>query len=379
MPATTSLSHPSRLEISRGAIRSNVMTLLSLVKPSELCVVVKANAYGHGSVEVAKIAVASGASMLGVARVSEARALREAGLSCPILLLSEPAPGEFSACADLDVEVTVYSPDTIAALNLLGSRSRRVRCHLDIDTGMGRVGCTPSEAPRLAAEISAASGLELAGISTHFASADEVNSAPSVAQLQSFEAALHQCRANGISWKHTHAANSAAAITFEEARFSMVRCGIAVYGVHPRDGASTEMASELGLVPAARFVSEVSFVKEVPAGQAISYGGTWTAPHATRIVTVPLGYADGVRRDLAMLGGEVLIGSGKFRIVGRVTMDQLMVDVGEADVTVGHEVVIFGRLGKQELSANELAARLHTIPYELFCAIGQRVERTYVP
>lgn len=159
----------------------------------------------------------------------------------------------------------------------------------------------------------------------------------------------------------------------------MVRCGIAVYGVHPRDGASTEMASELGLVPAARFVSEVSFVKEVPAGQAISYGGTWTAPHATRIVTVPLGYADGVRRDLAMLGGEVLIGSGKFRIVGRVTMDQLMVDVGEADVTVGDEVVIFGRLGKQELSANELAARLHTIPYELFCAIGQRVERTYVP
>ncbi len=274
--------------------------------------------------------------------------------------------------ATLDLRATVYSPTGIEAA--AATRSP-LRIHLKLDTGMHRVGADPADALSLARSVVEHPGLELEAVWTHCAVADDPSRSFTAEQLARLDAVLAELAAAGIDVPMTHAANSAGAIAHPAARRSLVRCGIAVYGIDP----SPELAGALPLRPALRLRSEVSFVKRVAAGEGVSYGLHHTFEWPTTVATVPIGYADGVRRRLGLLGQEVLIGGHRRPVVGVVTMDQLMVDCGDEPVAVGDEVVLLGRQDGEEIRAVDWAAALGTIGYEITCAIGPRVPRHHHP
>jgi alanine racemase len=362
---------PSWAEVDLGAVAHNVGLLVERAAPAAVCAVVKADAYGHGAVPVARAALDAGATWLAVALVEEAAELRADGIDAPILLLSEARPDEFADVAALDLRPTVYTPVGIAAAAATGAP---LRLHLKVDTGMHRVGAAPDEALHLARSVVEDPRLELEAVWTHCAVADEPERRFTAEQLGRLDAVLAELSAAGIEVPMTHAANSAAAIAHPAARRSLVRCGIAVYGVDP----SAELAGTLPLRPALTLRSEVSFVKRVAAGEGISYGLHHTFDRETTVATVPVGYADGVRRRLGLLHQQVLIGGRRRPIAGVVTMDQLMVDCGDDPVTAGDEVVLIGRQGDEAVRATEWAAALETIGYEITCAIGPRVPRRYL-
>ncbi len=361
---------PTWAEVDLGAVAHNVALLVERAAPAEVCAVVKADGYGHGAVPVATAALEAGAAWLAVALVEEAVVLREAGITAPILLLSEARPTEFAEVAALDLRATVYTPVGVAAAAATGAP---LRLHIKVDTGMHRVGAAPDEVLALARSVVEHPDLELEAVWTHCAVADEPERAFTAEQLDRFDAVLAELAAAGIDVPLTHAANSAGAIAHPAARRSLVRCGIAVYGIDP----SPELAGALPLRPALRLRSEVSFVKRVAAGEGVSYGLHHTFDRETTVATVPIGYADGVRRRLGLLHQEVLIGGRRRPIVGVVTMDQLMVDCGDDPVAVGDEVVLLGRQGDEEVQATDWAAALDTIGYEITCAIGPRVPRRH--
>jgi alanine racemase len=252
-------------------------------------------------------------------------------------------------------------------------RPAPVPVHLKVDTGMHRVGCHPEHATDLAELVASRAELRLQGVCTHFAVADEPASMYTTGQVTQFEAIRAELAGRGIQPELVHAANSAGLLTQPTARYDLVRVGIALYGVAP----APELDGRVPLHPAMRLESKVAHVKELPAGARISYGLRYELPRAARIATVPAGYADGVPRNLAAVGGEVLVGGHRRPIAGTVTMDQLMVDVGDADVVPGDEVVLLGRQGNAEITAQEWAVRLGTIAYEIVCGIGSRVPRAY--
>jgi alanine racemase len=362
---------PTWAEVDLGAVAHNVALLTERAAPAEVWAVVKADGYGHGAVPVARAALDAGARGLAVALVEEAVVLRDAGIDAPVLLLSEARPDEFVEVAALDLQPAVYSPAGIAAAAAVG---RPLRVHLKVDTGMHRVGADPHDAVELARSIVAAPTLTLEGLWTHCAVADEPSRPFTAEQLERFDHALADLAAEGIRPVVTHAANSAGAIAHPDARRTLVRAGIAVYGVDP----SPDLAGELPLRPVLRLRSEVSFVKRVAEGEAISYGLHHTFDREATVATVPIGYADGVRRRLGLLHQEVLIRGRRHPIVGVVTMDQLMVDCGDEAVEVGDEVVLLGRQGDEEVTAAEWAERLGTIGYEITCGIGPRVPRRHL-
>jgi alanine racemase len=338
-------------------------------------VVVKADGYGHGAVETANVALAAGAARLAVALAEEGTALRAAGVDAPILLLSEPPASDAAAVVAERLEPTVYTETGIAALAAATPQGERLRVHLKVDTGMFRVGCTPGDAVRLAKEIVADGRLALASVWTHLAVADEPDDPFTAEQVARYREVLTALDGAGIEVPLRHAANSAGALAHPESRFDMVRCGIAVYGIPP----SGPLAGVVELRPALRLVSSVAHLKVVPAGSAISYGRRYAVERPSHIATVPIGYADGVRRALSSTGGEVLIGGRRRPIAGTVTMDQLMVDLGDDEtVSVGDEVVLIGRQGDAEITATEWADRLDTIGYEVVCGIGTRVPRRWM-
>ena len=363
---------PTWAEVDLGAVAHNVALLVERAAPAEVCAVVKADGYGHGAVPVARAALEAGADWLAVALVEEAVLLREAGVDGPILLLSEARPAEFAEVAALDLRATVYSPTGIEAAAATGAT---LRIHLKVDTGMHRVGAAPADALALARSVQAHPNLALEAVWTHCAVADEPERAFTAKQLDRFDAVLADLAAAGIEVPLAHAANWAGSIAHPAARRSLVRCGIAVYGIDP----SPELAGALPLRPALQLRSEVSFVKRVAAGEGVSYGLRHTFDRPTTVATVPVGYADGVRRRLGLLHQEVLIGGRRHPIVGVVTMDQLMVDCGEDPVEVGDQVVLLGRQGDDEIRAEEWAAALDTIGYEITCVLGPRVPRRYLP
>jgi alanine racemase len=362
---------PTWAEVDLGAVAHNVGLLIERSAPAEVWAVVKADGYGHGAVPVSRAALGAGAHGLAVALVEEAAVLREAGIDAPVLLLSEARPDEFEAVAELDLEAAVYTPEGIAAAAAVG---RPVRVHLKVDTGMHRVGARPEDLAGLARSIVDAPTLELAGVWTHCAVADEPDRPFTAEQLGRFDEALAALAGEGIEPPRTHAANSAGAIAHPDARRSLVRAGIAVYGIAP----SAQLADALPLRPVLRLRSEVTMVKRVAAGEGVSYGLHHTFEQDATVATIPIGYADGVRRRLGLLGQEVLVGGRRRPIVGVVTMDQLMVDCGDDPVAVGDEVVLLGRQGDEEVLATEWAERLGTIGYEITCALGPRVPRRHV-
>ncbi|CAN5765496.1 alanine racemase [soil metagenome] len=370
---------PVWADVDLGAVTANVEALRALVGPSLFCAVVKADGYGHGAVPVARAALAGGADLLGVALVAEGTELREAGLSAPVLVLSQASPDELDQLVAADLEATAYTAAGVQGLAAAALRAdrrgdRAVRVHLKVDTGMHRVGAQPHEVVGLAAAIVADPGLVLASVFTHCAVADEPQDAFTAEQVRRYRASLAQLAEAGIEVPLRHAANTAAAIAHPDARFDLVRCGIGIYGLDP----SPELAGRASLRPAMALRSRVSHVKRVAAGEGISYGLRYRPEREATIATVPLGYADGMPRRLFATGGEVLLGGRRRPIAGTVTMDQFLVDCGDDPVAVGDEVVLLGEQGGQRIGAEEWARLLGTISYEIVCGISTRVPRRYL-
>jgi alanine racemase len=377
MPSEAHGLRPVWGQVDLDAVRANTRVLAELARPALLLAVVKADAYGHGAVPVARAALEAGATWLGVALVEEGAALRDAGIDAPILVLAEPAPAAASAVVAHRLTPVVYTPVGIEALAkavVEAGGDVPVSVHLKVDTGMHRVGCRVEDALGLVAAIGARPELTLEGICTHLAVADEPDHPYTTDQVERFDALLDDLEQAGVRPPLAHAANSAGLLANPRVHYDLVRVGIALYGIPPSD----EMADRTELAPVLSLRARVSHVKELPAGSRVSYGLRYELDRAGRIATVPVGYADGVPRNLGLVGGEVLVRGRRFPVAGTVTMDQLMVDVGTAPVEVGDDVVLLGRQGDEEITAGEWARRLGTIAYEIVTGIGPRVPRRYV-
>ncbi|MGZ4689013.1 MAG: alanine racemase [Acidimicrobiia bacterium] len=364
------------VEIDLGAVRDNVAALVRFAAPAQVLAVVKADGYGHGAVPIARAALEAGATWLGVALVEEGVELRHAGIGGPVLVLSEPAPEAAAAVVEHDLTPVVYTAggiDSLAKAVVDLGTDVTVPVHLKVDTGMHRVGASPEEAVALAQRVIERTELDLGGVCTHLAVADEPDDPYTAEQLVRFRAVLADLEAAGVRPPLVHAANSAGLLAFPDARFDLARVGIAIYGIPP----VPELAGRVELRPALSLKARVSHVKHLDAGSRLSYGLRYRLERDAWIATVPIGYADGVPRNLAAVGGEVVIGGRRHPVAGTVTMDQLMVDVGDDAVAVGDEVVLIGRQGDAEVTAQEWAERLGTIPYEIVCGIGPRAPRRY--
>lgn len=364
----------ARADVDLGAIAHNIRALVEHCAPAEVCAVVKADGYGHGAIAVGQAALDAGATWLAVALIEEGAVLRKAGVMAPILVLSQPRLDDFDAAVHYDLRLTVYTPEGIeAACDAAAAEGRTARVHLKVNTGMNRVGAAPELIVDLAERITKRPELEFEALWTHCAVADEPGNPFTDQQLDRFDEVVARLDERGLRPPLLHAANSAAAIDHPRARLDLVRVGIASYGVSP----SPALEGRLDLHPAMRLSAEVAMVKRVAAGERISYGLRHTVERPTTIVTVPIGYADGVSRRLSRHGGEVLIGGRRCPIVGTITMDQLMADVGDAEVAVGDEVVLIGAQGTESIAADDWAEKLDTIGYEVICGIGPRVPRFY--
>jgi alanine racemase len=371
---------PAWAEVDLDAVRHNASVLAELVAPAAVCAVVKAGGYGHGAVPVALAALEGGATHLAVALVEEGRQLRDAGIVAPILLLSQPPPAAMTEVVAGGLTPSLYTDEGVDSLRaaLRAARRRgRLPVHVKVDTGMHRVGATPRDAVALARRIAASPELELEGLFTHLAVADEVDDPYTDAQIDRFDAVVAELAAAGVRPPLLHAANSAGALFHPRARYDLVRCGIALYGLSPA-AETREHRDVARLRPALALKARVSHVKELDAGERLSYGRRYRLAERSVIATIPLGYADGVTRSLAATGGVVLIGGRRCPLGGTVTMDQLLVDCGPgAAVAVGDEAVLIGRQGDEQLDAWEWALRTGTIAYEVVCGVGVRVPRSY--
>lgn len=367
----------ARAMVDTSAIRDNVAHIRATVAPSRVWAVVKANGYGHGSVEVAHAALAGGAEGLCVALVDEAVVLRRAGITAPILLLSEQPLDQAPYIVGYGLTPTVTTTMGAAAIGAAGAQQgRAVPVHLKVDTGMHRVGVAPREALHLARYVDSHEGLDLEGVYTHFAVADEPPHPSNATQLAAFEDVVKTLRADGIAPRIVHAANSAAALSAPATRFDMVRAGIAIYGLEPGPGVAEFCAP---LRPALRLVARVSAVRWIEAGEAVSYGLRRPVDQRTLVATVPIGYADGIPRSLWSTEITALVGGRQRRFAGTVTMDQVMLDCGDdSSVAPGDEVVLIGEQGGYRVTADDWARAVGTIGYEIVCGISSRIHRSYL-
>jgi alanine racemase len=363
-------------EIDLAAIAHNTRLLAQSAPGAAFCAVVKADGYGHGSVPVARASLAAGAKWLAVAHAAEAVPLRQAGIDAPILLLSEPTPAELADVVDNELRVAVYSEAGVAALGHAASRRSRgsLAVHLKVDTGMHRVGCRPDEAAALALAVERHPRLVLEGVMTHFAMADEPEDPRTGQQLDRFLVLLDELERHGVRPPMRHAANSAGLLAHPASHFDLVRVGIALYGLPP----SPALAACADLRPALSLHARVSLVKQVAAGQGVSYGQRGSTRTATLLATLSIGYADGVRRALGLSSAPVLLGGHRHPMLGVVTMDQLVVDCGaDAEVEVGDQAVLIGAQGGERIHAQEWADLLGTINYEIVTGLGARLPRLY--
>lgn len=361
-------------EVDLDAIRHNVGVVRQVVAPATVWAVVKADAYGHGAAAVSLATLEAGAAGLCVALVDEGIELRAAGITAPILVLSEQPLSQLSAAVEHRLTLSVYSVAMIEALSK-SATDGPVDVHLKVNTGMNRVGAAPGDAVALATLIEANPRLNLQGVFTHLAMADEPSAPSNAAQLSTFEAVLAELDNADIHPPLIHASNSAAALSLASSRYDMVRLGIAMYGIEP----GPELADLCDdLRPVMALKARVGFVRRVSTGEGISYGLRHRFERDTTVATVPIGYADGVPRRLYSTGGVVLIGGKRRPIVGVVTMDQIMVDCGDDIVEIGDEVVLIGQQEAEKISAEDWAEQLDTIGYEIVCGISKRIPRRYL-
>lgn len=363
-------------EVDLGAIRHNIKEVRKNIKAgTKIMAVVKADAYGHGAIPVVD-ALADLVDAYGVAVAEEALELREHGIDKTILILGYTPESSYEQVVRNHISQTVYTFEMAEKLNeTAASLGERAPVHIKLDTGMGRIGFFPTEENvRVALDISRMPNLILEGIFTHFARADETDILPAEEPFRAYLDFVGKLEEAGVKVPLKHVSNSAAIIGFPDANLDMVRCGIATYGLYPSGAVDKRI---LSLRPAMQWKTVVSYVKEIPAGMSISYGGTFTADRKMRVATIPVGYADGMKRDLSNKG-RVLVRGKPARILGRICMDQFMVDVTEIPgVREGDEVTIFGRDGEAFLPVEEIAESAHSFHYEFVCGITKRVLRKY--
>ncbi|PIU42113.1 MAG: alanine racemase [Candidatus Omnitrophica bacterium CG07_land_8_20_14_0_80_42_15] len=364
---------PTVCEIDLSAIKHNLNEIKKLINPSTaVMAVVKANAYGHGIVEVSKILSKSGVNYLGVATVDEAVAIREANIKTPILVLGSILPSELEPILNKDITLTLCTNELLKALDAAPKGKRKIKVHVKVDTGMGRIGIWYTDAVQFIKEVLKRKHLEVEGIYTHFSSAGRDKFFTQY-QFDSFRDVLKDLRERGIEIKYKHAANSIGTIGFLKSHLNLVRPGLIIYGMYPKRG----FANKIKLKPALSLKTKIVYLKETPPGRSISYGRTYITERHTKIATLPIGYGDGYGRILSNKG-EVLVRGMRAPVVGKVTMDQTMINVGQIkDVKIGDDVVLIGKQRDDTITAEELARLCSTIPYEIVCAIGSRVPRLY--
>ncbi len=374
---TRSPAHPTTyVEVNLDAVAHNVRALKAHVGPRvELFAVVKANAYGHGALEVARTALASGASRLAVARAAEGLALRRAGLSAPILVMNYTMQEALEEAAAHGLTLTVTERATAERLSALAQRwGRSLTVHVKVDTGMGRFGLLPDEVLPFLQAVAALPGLRVEGLYSHFSVADLADKSYTRQQFGVFQRVVAQLRAAGVCPPFLHIANSAATMDLPEMHLDAVRVGIAMYGLRPSD----EVEPTVPLRPALQLKSHVARVRTLPKGASISYGRTYITPRAMPVALVPVGYGDGYHRLLSNRGA-VLINGKRAPIVGRVCMDQFVVDISNVGaVALEDEVVLIGCQGGACIPAEEVARWAETINYEVTTSLLPRAPRFYV-
>ncbi len=367
--------HRSFVRINLDAIRANFESLKKLLRPeTKTMAIVKANAYGHGAVRVAK-ELENKADYFAVAAMEEAMELRENGISTPVLILAYTSPCQFEELINNGITATIYNFEDAKKLSQTAEKlGRKAVVHIGVDTGMSRIGfADTAESAEIIKSIAALPFVEIEGIFTHFACADSADKTSALTQKKRFDEFISLLESEKINIPLKHACNSAAMIDLD-CHYDMVRMGIALYGLYPSDEVMTEKVS---IRPAMEVISHVIHIKDVEAGIGISYGHTYVTEKKRRIATVCIGYADGFDRAFSNCG-YVLINGKKAPITGRVCMDMIMVDVTDIDdVRVGDDAIIMGRSGNAEITAEELASLCGTINYEIICTFMPRVTRLY--
>lgn len=366
---------PSRaawVEIDLGAITHNYKEIRRhMRKDAKLCAVVKADAYGHGAFAVARKAIAAGAEYLAVATISEAMKLREAGFTTPLLILGLTKPDSSFDIVDADLTQTVCRIDLVQALSAEAvAQGKRVKVHIAVDTGLGRIGVPPADAAHFARVIAAMPGIEIEGIFSHFALADITDKSFSIEQIRLFQEACAAVEAAGLHIPIRHIAESAAILDLPDVHFDMVRAGILQYGLWPSD----EVTRPLNLRPAMKFCARIVYIKTIPPGTSIGYGRKFIAARESRIATISVGYADGYLR--AYTNGWVEVHGKRAPIAGRICMDQCMIDITDIpEAKLGDVVTLFG---SDTLTADDLARWANTISYEVLCLVSKHVSRIYM-
>jgi alanine racemase len=362
-------------EIFPDAIEHNLFRIKSKVTPAKIMAVVKANAYGHGIIEVAKTMEKAGADYLGVGFLEEGINLRQNKIKAPILVLGGVLGYQIKKFIEHNLEITVSSIELAEQINkeVEKLRSNKAKIHLKIDTGMERIGVNWQNALQFVEKVALMKNVEVVGIYSHFATSDEKDKSFALEQLERFNDVLSKVKSLGVEIPLKHIANSGAILDIPESYFDMVRPGIILYGIYP----SGETSESIKLKPAMKLKSKVVFLKEVPPNTSVSYGRKYFTKNKSRIVTIPIGYGDGYSRLLSNKA-DVIINEKKFPVVGTICMDQIMVNIGDNhNIKVGDEVIMIGKSGNEEITALELAEKMGTIPYEIVCGINTRVPRIY--
>ena len=372
------------VEIDLDALKNNIRRIRSYVRPeTKILGVVKADAYGHGCVPVARTLLENGADWLAVACIDEGVQLRRSGITCPILILGHTSEEEAERVVHEDITPGCYSYALASALSRAASKlGKRAKIHIKLDTGMGRVGFRYTEDPEVnqktvdtILKMAILPNLDIDGIFTHFSVADENDDDYTNLQFQRFQSICDRLKTNGLEIPIRHCCNSAALIRFPKMHMDMVRPGIILYGLKPSEFVD---CGRLHLHPVMQFKAKITNVKEVEEGVSISYGRRFQTLSTARIATIPVGYADGYSRTLSGKS-QAIVGGKLCNLVGNICMDQCMIDVSSVNnIAIGDDVILFGRSDDIELPVESLAEKMGTINYEVLCAIGRRIPRVYL-
>ena len=367
---------PTWAEVDLGAVRYNFLQIKKLAdKTTKVLVAVKANAYGHGILEISGTLVKSGVDYLGVGTTDEALYLRNNGFKIPILMLGSILPDEIEAFLNNGVSQTVGDMRLARAINnFAGRMKKKAKIHIKIDIGMSRIGIWHKDAIDLIMGLVKLKNIEIEGIFSHFPSADE-DEQLTRQQIKDFSSLIEELEKLSIYIRYKHMANSIAAVKYKDSHMNLIRPGIMIYGLYPKAGLS---GRNIDLRPVLSLKSRIVFIKDVPPGRGISYGGTHVTTRHTKVATIPIGYGDGFNRQLSNKG-SVLINGRRAPVIGRVCMDQIMVDAGKIpDVKLGDEVILVGKQNNERITVEEMAHLCNTIPYEVACWFDNRVPRIYL-
>jgi len=366
---------PTFAEIDLNAFSHNLKQVrLKVGKDRKIISIIKADAYGHGAVEIAKRASVSGADMFGVSTVGEGIELREAKIESPILLLGGCSKGDAEWIVSYNLKRIIYSFDAVLSLSKEAERQGKIAdVHIKVDTGMGRIGIQSDEVMGLVKKVSSLKNIKIEGILTHFATAYEVDKEFTERQIKIFKGVIEELKKSGFLFSFMHASNSAAIVNYPDSYFNTVRPGIILYGSIPFDFPVEDFL----IKPVMSWKTSIVHLHNTPEKTGISYGRRFVTKRDSIIATIPVGYADGYSRSLSNKV-QVLVGGRRVNQIGTICMDMCMIDVTDLpDVKVGDDVVLLGRQGGEEIRVEELASIAGTIPYEIFCSIGRRVRRVY--